>query len=142
MVESPFYQNGGIFRCLSYRPYFRFFSFLGFFCFGCRWIVGVFLCDTAVEGLPGHFNAALPFTPDDLARYDFAFDEKRHAKPYIRGYMLPEIFGIYAGEGQAKYLKPIGNNAFCLREEVDNQQKINTLLGDIYDAKTQVIKEG
>lgn len=32
--------------------------------------------DTAVEGLPGHFNAALPFTPDDLARYDFAFDEE------------------------------------------------------------------
>ena len=98
--------------------------------------------DTAVEGLPGHFNAALPFTPDDLAGYDFAFDEKRHAKPYIRGYMLPEIFGIYAGEVQAKYLKPIGNNAFCLREDVDNQQKINILLGDIYDAKAQVIKEG
>lgn len=50
--------------------------------------------DTAVEGLPGHFNAALPFTPDDLAGYDFAFDEKRHAKPYIRDICFPKSSGF------------------------------------------------
>ena len=97
--------------------------------------------DTAVEGLPGHFNAALPYTPEALMAYGFVFDEARHAEPYIRECMLPDLFGEYVEEVKAKYL--IGENGtYTLRPEVATQQKIQSLLSDDADRKTQIVRAG
>lgn len=54
--------------------------------------------ETAVEGLPGHFNAALPFTADELARYGFPFDEERHARSvYPSGDVAGAFWRLCAG---------------------------------------------
>lgn len=47
-------------------------------------------CD-AVQGLLGHFNPALPFTPSDLQNYGFEFHKERHATPYIYDYFLGDF---------------------------------------------------
>ena len=98
--------------------------------------------DTAVEGLLGHFNAALPYTAGELAACGFAFDERRHAAPYIREYMLSELFGEYRQEVEGKYLLPQGGDTYALRPEVDTQQKIVARFGDAVDKKTSVIVGG
>ncbi|MCD8287837.1 MAG: 4-alpha-glucanotransferase, partial [Porphyromonadaceae bacterium] len=98
--------------------------------------------DTAVEGLPGHFNAALPFRPEELSHYSFFFNEMRHARPYIRGYMLSEIFGDYADEVRKKYLIAEDTDTFCLKGEVDTQRKISSLLGDSINPGAQKVRDG
>lgn len=98
--------------------------------------------DTAVEGLPGHFNAALPFTVDELAHYGFSFNEDRHARPYIREEMLPALFGAYAQEACDNYLRRSNDGTFRLKESVDNQKKISALFDDVCDERAQMIKRG
>ena len=98
--------------------------------------------DTAVEGLPGHFNAAKPFTVEELAHYGFFFDARRHAEPYICEAMLPEIFGPYADEVKEEYLLPLADGHFALKETVDNQKKIAAHFQDTCDERAQKIKAG
>lgn len=38
----------------------------------------------AVHGLLGHFNPALPFSPEELQGYGFRFDASWQTVPYIR----------------------------------------------------------
>lgn len=98
--------------------------------------------ETAVEGLPGHFNAALPFTADELARYGFPFDEERHARPYIHPEMLPELFGDYVQEVCDSYLLRNDDGTFRLKEIVDNQKKIAALFDGVCDERAQTIRRG
>ena len=80
---------------------------------------------TAVHGLLGTFNPAMPYTPDELRNnYDFWIDVDTHTRPYIRDYFLYDFFGEYTQEVKEQYLNEITPGKYELKEFVDNQRKV------------------
>jgi len=64
---------------------------------------------TAVHGLLGYFNPALPYSADEMRNnYDFWINHDVHTSPYIMDYFLADFFGEYTDEVREKYLEPIG----------------------------------
>ena len=78
----------------------------------------------AVHGLLGHFNPALPFSPEELQGYGFRFDASWQTVPYIREDFLDEIFGAYTGEVKERFLVYKGDGRWDLNVLVDTQRKI------------------
>ena len=78
----------------------------------------------AVHGLLGHFNPALPFSPEELQGYGFRFDASWQTVPYIREDFLDEIFGAYTGEVKERFLVHKGDGRWDLNVLVDTQRKI------------------
>ena len=89
---------------------------------------GVGPAEYSVQGLMGHFNPALPYTLEEMQSYGFYFSPYRHARPYIRPYMLGEIFGQYADEVMQKYLVREHDGSYTLLPEVNTQRKIEQLM--------------
>ncbi|MDE7096030.1 MAG: 4-alpha-glucanotransferase, partial [Muribaculaceae bacterium] len=80
---------------------------------------------TAVHGLLGYFNPALPYSPEELKHnYDFWINPEIQAKPYIMEWMLGDFFGEYTEEAKLKYLDEINAGQYRLKEFVDNQRKV------------------
>ena len=80
---------------------------------------------TAVHGLLGTFNPAMPFTADELRNnYDFWIDVENQTKPYIRDYFLWDFFGENTEEVKSNYLECVGFGKYRLKEFVDNQKKV------------------
>ena len=80
---------------------------------------------SAVHGLLGYFNSALPFSPDELRRvYDFRIDPEVHTRPFIHELMLEEAFGEYAAEVKRDYLKETKPGFYRLRDIVSDQRKV------------------
>ena len=83
---------------------------------------------TAVHGLLGTFNPAMPFSPDEMRNnYDFWIDADRQCRPYIMDYFLGDFFGEYTEEAKERFLYPLGDGRYGLKEEVDNQRKVANL---------------
>jgi 4-alpha-glucanotransferase len=86
--------------------------------------------DDQVKGLMGHFSPALPFKYDELLRWGYKFDYHRDVKPFIRYYMLKEMF-----PGKEKYvmdtfLESKEYEVFTLKPEFDTQKKIEKYFED------------
>lgn len=96
----------------------------------------------AIHGLLGHFSPALPFTAEELASRGFNFDKNLYTYPYIREYMLDEIFGRYAEEARNEYLSPLGGGCYGLRPEVNTQRKVYELFADCNDERSTKLCEG
>ncbi len=80
---------------------------------------------TAVHGLLGYFNPALPFSPEELRHnYDFWINPEIQAKPLILEWMLTDFFGEYVGEVKETYLETLPEGRYRLRGFVDNQRKV------------------
>ncbi len=85
---------------------------------------------TAVHGLLGTFDPALPYTPDEMRySYDFWIDADTHAKPFIRDYFLADFFGEFTDEVKDKFLVDDGYGKYHLREFVDTQIKVVEYFG-------------
>lgn len=86
---------------------------------------------SALHGLLGYFNPALPFSPKEMERvYRFTFIPGEHTEPYITDRMITATFGNMADEVRSLYLKRIENCArYCLRPEFDTQRKIADYFG-------------
>ncbi len=83
---------------------------------------------SAVHGLLGVFNPALPYTPDEMRNnYDFWINPDLQCKPYIMDYFLADFFGEYTEEAKSLYLESIGGGRYKLKPEVDTQQKVAEL---------------
>lgn len=83
---------------------------------------------TAVHGLLGVFNPAMPFTPDEMRRdFDFWINPEWQCTPFIMDYFLVDFFGEYTEEAKAEFLEPIGGGRYRLKEKVDTQQKVEAL---------------
>lgn len=83
---------------------------------------------SAVHGLLGVFNPALPFTPDELRHsYDFWIDVDLHTTPYIMDWFLGDFFGEYAEEVKVEYLESLGYGRFRLKEFCNTQRKVEEL---------------
>ncbi|MDO4756277.1 MAG: 4-alpha-glucanotransferase, partial [Parabacteroides sp.] len=57
-----------------------------------------------VQGLCGHFNAALPFTREEIEQYGLSFNEARFTTPHIHHDHLRSLFGDLAEEVEASFL--------------------------------------
>lgn len=80
---------------------------------------------TAVHGLLGTFNPAMPFTPDELRNnFDFWINPEIQANPFIKEWMLTDFFGEYTIEAKERFLEPVGDGRYKLKEYVDNQVKV------------------
>lgn len=100
---------------------------------------------TAVQGLLGYFNPAMPYSADDLRYNGIDFNEDRMTKPYIRSHLLQDIFGTCADEVRNKYLNEISSGYLELKPEFNTQRKITDYFTDTYPNPTEKeirIREG
>lgn len=77
-----------------------------------------------VEGTLGRFNPSLPFGIDELSGWGIHFDKQRFCEPYIREYILYDLFGNYVDEVKNGYLDSTGNDSYSLKNEFNSQRKI------------------
>ena len=80
---------------------------------------------TAVHGLLGTFEPALPYTSDEMRySYDFWIDVDVQTKPFIRDYLLSDFFGEFTDEAKSTFLVDDGYGKYHLKDFVDNQAKV------------------
>ncbi len=79
---------------------------------------------SAVWGLCGHFNPAMPYSMQDLWNMGVQTDRDRLVKPYIRGNFLGEVFGFDTDEAKQTFLNTNDNYIFWFKPEFDTQLKI------------------
>ena len=80
---------------------------------------------TAVHGLLGIFNPALPYSADELkSLYDFWIDADVHTKPFIMDWFLNDFFGEYTDEARERFLNGLGHGRYELKSGFDTQRKI------------------
>ena len=94
-----------------------------------------------IQGLLGHFSPALPYSKDELLQCNFPFYEYRMTKPYIHENMLEDVFGEYANEAASLYLDVVADQRFQLKEICNTQRKIDALFADLYDNKSNVMRQ-
>ncbi len=79
----------------------------------------------ALHGLLGTFNPALPFSADELRdNYHFTLNPEVQTKPFIREYMMNDVFGEYADDVRNNYLDAHNDGIYTLRESFDTQRKV------------------
>jgi 4-alpha-glucanotransferase len=90
----------------------------------------------SLEGLMGIFNPAIPMYKNEIENRGIYFDYDRFCKPYIRDYMLDELFGEWKEEVKKMYLNHRHNDFYEMKPEFATQRKVQ----DYFDAKKTVKK--
>jgi 4-alpha-glucanotransferase len=78
----------------------------------------------SVEGLMGRFNPAIPMFKYELDGSGLHFDYDRFCRPYIREYMLDELFGEDKDHVIATYLNKGERDFYWMKHEFDTQRKV------------------
>lgn len=78
----------------------------------------------SVEGLMGRFNPAIPMFKYELEGNGLHFDYDRFCKPYIREYMLDELFGEAKEEVKNTYLEQRDGDFYSMKDAFDTQRKV------------------
>jgi 4-alpha-glucanotransferase len=78
----------------------------------------------SVEGLMGQFNPAIPMTEKEINQHGLLFDGNRMCRPYIREYMIDEIFGEKRDAVKEQYFNKNQSDFYEFKPEYDTQQKI------------------
>ena len=104
---------------------------------------------SAVWGLCGHFNPAMPYSMQDLWNMGVKTDRDRLTKPYIRSNFLGDVFGVDTDEAVKTFLNTNDNYIYWFKPEFDTQMKVqeyfNTLMakqGGNLTENQQNIKNG
>jgi 4-alpha-glucanotransferase len=82
----------------------------------------------SVEGLMGRFNPAIPMFRYELDGNGLRFDYDRFCKPYIREYMLDELFGTDKEEVIHTYLNKGADDFYFMKNEFETQRKVEEFL--------------
>ncbi len=77
-----------------------------------------------VEGLMGRFSPAIPVFRYEMAGSGMDFDYDRFCKPYIREYMLDELFGHEKMAIIEQFLIAEGRGRYRLKESFGTQRKV------------------
>ena len=85
---------------------------------------------SAVWGLTGHFNPAMPYSMQDLWNMGVKTDRDRLTKPYIRSNFLGDTFGYDTEEAKNTFLNTNDGYVFWFKPEFDTQLKVQ----DYFDA--------
>jgi 4-alpha-glucanotransferase len=78
----------------------------------------------SIQGLMGIFNPSIPMYINEIESRGIYFDYDRFCKPYIRDYMVEEIFRDYADELKRDFLVTAGDGNYKLKDEFDTQRKV------------------
>lgn len=95
-----------------------------------------------VQGLCGHFNPALPLTPNEIEQYGLDFNEARLTTPHINREFLPELFGDQTEEVIGAFLAQSSSRHFVLKPFCDTQRKVEALFAGKTDEASLRIKKG
>lgn len=80
---------------------------------------------TAIHGLLGYFNPALPLSPEEMRHnFDFWINPELQTNPLIMEWMLGDFFGEYVDEVKQNYLESLPEGRYRLRPFVDTQRKV------------------
>jgi len=74
--------------------------------------------------LMGRFNPAIPMFKYELEGNGLHFDYDRFCKPYIREYMLDELFGEAKEEVKNTYLEQRDGDFYSMKDAFDTQRKV------------------
>ncbi len=99
----------------------------------------------AIDGLLGRFNPSLPFSLEELAAWGIRLDFERMCKPYIREYMLAEIFGDMTQIVKQQFMEEGQPGVFSLKEEVNTQKKVKGHIdarSDLSDPQKNLLVSG
>jgi 4-alpha-glucanotransferase len=91
----------------------------------------------------GRFNPAIPMFKYELDGNGLHFDYDRYCKPYIREYMLDELFGEDKNEVKATYLNKGVEDFYYMKDEFDTQRKVEEFFVPLLegsDEKESVLK--
>ncbi|NJN26978.1 MAG: 4-alpha-glucanotransferase [Cyclobacteriaceae bacterium] len=97
----------------------------------------------SVEGLMGKFNPAIPMFVDELKEKGLHFDHDRFCKPYIRGYMIDELFGADAAWVKEHFLYQGEADFYHMKEAFDTQRKVEAHFASLLpvnDDKERLLK--
>jgi 4-alpha-glucanotransferase len=78
----------------------------------------------SVEGLMGVFNPAIPMYRHEIEGRGIHFDYDRFCRPYIKDFMLHELFGEYRKEVIEEFLVQGDHDLYDLKPEFDTQHKV------------------
>ena len=113
----------------QYFDAFRIDHILGFFRI---WEIPV----SAVHGLLGHFNPAMPYSSEELSRLGFDMSSGRYSEPYIDDNLIDGVFGDLADKVRSRCMKD-GR----LRPEYSTQRKVLEKF-PAKDGEQAVLREG
>ncbi|MEL6562129.1 MAG: 4-alpha-glucanotransferase [Bacteroidota bacterium] len=113
-------------KMTDYFDVFRIDHILGFFRI---WEIPI----DAVEGLLGHFNPSLPFGLDELKHKGIAFDYDRLCKPYIRDYMLNEIFGDQTDQVIHTFFDHQYYDVYQFKNDFNTQRKLKNYFDELIE---------
>ena len=81
---------------------------------------------SALHGLLGVFNPALPYTTDELKyNYDFWIDVDLQTTPYIMDHFLGDFFGEYTEEAKDRFMNSAGYGRYKLKAEFATQRQVS-----------------
>lgn len=78
----------------------------------------------ATEGLLGYFNPSMPFSADEIRSMGYSFNYDRDCLPYIKEWVLDELFASKKSEIKDRFLDNIGWDSYRLKAEFYTQEKI------------------
>jgi len=82
-----------------------------------------------VQGLMGYFNPSIPIYKNEFDEKGIPFDFFRFCTPFIRDYMLGDIFGHHTEHVKNTYLTEYEQGKFYLKEEYNTQKKVEQHIG-------------
>lgn len=88
-------------------------------------------CD--VQGLLGYFDPALPLNEDEIRSYGMWFEFHRMVHPYIREYMLDEMFGQKAGMIKNTFLELVSPGIYRFQEPYRTQRQLEKVFEENKD---------
>lgn len=82
----------------------------------------------SVQGIMGWFNPAIAIDVNEFYERSIPFDYQRFCRPYIRGYMIDNIFGNDANFVKEELLDESSLGCFLPKERFDTQKKVEDFL--------------
>lgn len=80
---------------------------------------------TAIHGILGTFNPAIPYSSEELQRdYSFKMEPDLYALPYITEQCITDLFGIYTEEIKQNFLVAKGSGRYDLHPKYATQREI------------------
>ena len=101
----------------KYFQVYRIDHVLGFFRIWC-------MSTNDVQGLLGQFDPALPLDENEIRSYGMWFEYHRMVHPYIREYMLDEMFGQKAGIIKNTFLELVSPGIYRFQEQYRTQKQL------------------
>ncbi len=111
-------------KMADYFDVFRIDHILGFFRI---WEIPIH----AVDGLLGHFNPSLPFSVEELKRRGIAFDYDRFCKPFVKDYLLKELFYDHVDYVKETFLNQLYGDTYEFKKEFNTQKKVKKYIEDL-----------